>query len=711
MSDIRITVEKIEAIEPHPDADRLEIAKVLGTQVVVPRGQYHACQLVAYFPPDIMLPAKFSEALGVQKYLKTSLFNGERIPCKVAACRLRGVPSYGFMAETTYALGDDLTDVYGAQKYEAPDRPYRGRGGGTGEVWGGLDREPINFQKYTDIQNYWKYHKCIPEGMLVRVCEKIHGCVTSQTRIRMADGRSKHIRDIQPGESVVGVDKQGNLVPTKVIKVFQNGPTADWLKIKYSRNTCGHGNSVGTITCTPNHRFLINKKYIKAENLAVGSQVTVLRSDWILSHTQEQIILGKLLGDGSLSTTKVSARLDWGHTNKALTEWTARGLGNLSAGRRVTQISGYGSLMYRAGTHNSVFILNKFESFVYRGKKIVPEWVSEELTPLAIAFWYMDDGSLGHHSAQNDRAHFAVCGFTKKDCSVLIRGLRRFGIHAIYYVADGYSRLRLNTDDAERLFALIAPYIPVELQYKLPERYRGHSGWLPQPLGSKKTDLVLCEIESIEHITKSQQRWDLETETHNYLPSSIVTHNSNSRAALLKVDDEWRFFGGSHKTTRKKIDPEGRESVYWKPLEQYGVLSLLTDLCGEKNDVIIYGELFGPGVQDMDYGVVPGDIGWRCYDICVNGTFLDWPDLVVNCLSHGIQLVPILYVGPFSAGMVEEWTNGPTKFTPNCKFKGREGVVITPLVETTVHNLGRLILKSVSADYKYRKNSKDEGEL
>ena len=373
MSEVNITVERIVSIEVHPNADKLEIAKILGTQAIVPKGQYHAGQMIVFFPPDIMLPASVSSELGVQKYLKHSLFGGDKIACRVAACRLRGVPSYGFISPVPGPgiahVGDDLTEYYGAQKYEPPMHT-RYHGGGTGEVWGGLASPPLSFHHYTDIQNYWKYHKSIIEGTLVRITEKIHG--------------------------------------------------------------------------------------------------------------------------------------------------------------------------------------------------------------------------------------------------------------------------------------------------------------------------------------------------------------TNSRVALLKVDNEWGFYAGSHKTARKQIDPEGRESVYWCPLNLPGVMELLTDLCNVEeepvNDVILFGELFGPGVQDLDYGIAVGEIGWRCYDISINGRYIDYAELVVNCLSHGVQLVPVLYVGQFSAASVEELTNGPTTVvdstTVKSKFQGREGVVITPLKEVYSDYLGgRLILKSVSADYRDRKGAKDEGEI
>jgi hypothetical protein len=71
-------------------------------------------------------------------------------------------------------------------------------------------------------------------------------------------------------------------------------------------------------------------------------------------------------------------------------------------------------------------------------------------------------------------------------------------------------------------------------------------------------------------------------------------------------------------------------------------------------------------------------------------------------------LVPVLYVGPFDPALVEEWTNGPTtQAEVKSRFKGREGCVITPLTETYHPDLGRVVLKSVSADYLDRKGAKD----
>lgn len=513
MSDITITVERIEAIEPHSNADRLEIAKVAGTQCVVPKDKYHVGQFVVYFPPDVLIPADVSKSLGVDKYLKYAIFNGQKIACRVAACRLRGTPSYGFVTPiashgdwtwTDCRAGTDVTHRFRATKYEPPVRAYGGL----------LTREPANFHRYTDIQHYRKYHTAFAEGMPVRVTEKIHGCVTFKTTITMVDGSKRKIGLVQVGDTVLGV-RDGQVVPARVLNIFNNGRTDCWFKVTFERKMAGRGgNALGSVRCTPNHEFWspITCNYVRADQLRVGDSVSLLRTD--------------------------------------------------------------------------------------RKPLLVPQ----------------------------------------------------------------------------RVVAI--------------EAY---------------------------HTTKAD-RYDIETETHNYFANGVLTHNSNSRVGLLKVDDEWQFVGGSHATARKQIDPEGRPSLYWEPLQRADVLQMLTDLCNVNDvpahDVILFGELYGPGIQDLDYGIVAGSVGWRLFDISVDGTYLNWADVEEWCHDYGVETVPLLYKGPFSPDLVEQLTYGPTTVAAEVvsKFKGREGIVITPLHEQSCH-IGRLILKSVSADYLDRKGAQDDGDL
>lgn len=367
MSTIHVTIERIDSLEPHPNADRLEIAKLLGTQTVVPKGVFAVGDCVVFFPPDICLPPAVSAGLGVQKYLKHSLYQDEKVQCRVAATRLRGIPSYGFIIKAPEVLSDRATgtavdEVWAAWKYEPPQRP---------SMQGDVEADPPNFPRYTDIQHYYCNTHAFPAGLPVRVTEKIHG--------------------------------------------------------------------------------------------------------------------------------------------------------------------------------------------------------------------------------------------------------------------------------------------------------------------------------------------------------------TNCRFGLIKMGDHHEYLGGSHRHARKKVDANGRYSVYWEPLNVPGVEALLKHLASGGNgaeyvnDAILFGELFGPGIQDMTYGVPQGRVGFRVFDIMVNGRYLDWPDLHAVCAQHGVQVVPTLYVGPFDPARVQEWTNGPTLVVDanknKSKFKGREGCVIAACKEDYDDILGRVIAKSVSADYLDRKGAQDNGDL
>jgi RNA ligase (TIGR02306 family) len=183
-------------------------------------------------------------------------------------------------------------------------------------------------------------------------------------------------------------------------------------------------------------------------------------------------------------------------------------------------------------------------------------------------------------------------------------------------------------------------------------------------------------------------------------------HGTNSRVGLIREGDEWTFVAGSHRVQRKKPE-EGQRSIYWEPLEKENVLNLLSHLCDEQHNVVVFGEIFGPGVQDMDYGREGHD--YAVFDITVDGRYLDWHELDEVCSYYGVPTVPLLYHGPFSKEMLAQCTDGCSLVGyHNGSFKGREGCVVTPLKETYYAPTGgRLILKSLSADYLARKDGQD----
>lgn len=180
-------------------------------------------------------------------------------------------------------------------------------------------------------------------------------------------------------------------------------------------------------------------------------------------------------------------------------------------------------------------------------------------------------------------------------------------------------------------------------------------------------------------------------------------HGCNCRLALI----EGSFMAASHDVNRKEFNQKGIRSNFWNAFNDQ-IKNLLTELSGEDNkSVILFGEIYGPGIQDMHYGMSKPE--FVAFDISVDGSYLDYDTKVALFSKYGIPMVPYLYRGPFTWHSMEYYTTGETTICDSekaGKFAGREGIVITPVKERYNFDLGgsgRVIFKSISVDYLSRK--------
>lgn len=123
--------------------------------------------------------------------------------------------------------------------------------------------------------------------------------------------------------------------------------------------------------------------------------------------------------------------------------------------------------------------------------------------------------------------------------------------------------------------------------------------------------------------------------------------------------------------------------------------------------VLILGEVFGLGIQDLAYGQPAQAPQFRAFAIVRRPEdgqpeYLSDDELEAALGRLGIQRTPVLYRGPYSQEAVDLWTTGRETVSGRAVHL-REGVVITPAVERTTPEIGRLALKSVSEAYLTRK--------
>lgn len=87
-------------------------------------------------------------------------------------------------------------------------------------------------------------------------------CLSEHTFVRMADGSTKYIKDIVPGEYVLGADVKANTFPVKVVNLYDQGLQ------EVQDYTFGKGQTKyrATITATKNHKVLLNKRTSSKSN-------------------------------------------------------------------------------------------------------------------------------------------------------------------------------------------------------------------------------------------------------------------------------------------------------------------------------------------------------------------------------------------------------------------------------------------------------------
>lgn len=129
---------------------------------------------------------------------------------------------------------------------------------------------------------------------------------------------------------------------------------------------------------------------------------------------------------------------------------------------------------------------------------------------------------------------------------------------------------------------------------------------------------------------------------------------------------------------------------------------------GKPMPVYILAEIFGKGIQDLAYGRDADDL--RVFDVFIGepstGRYLDYDEKVFFCEEIiDVAMVPVLYHGPYSKEIADEYCEGMTEIQGGKGSCIREGIVITPAFEARHDEIGRVILKHVSEKYLLRRNA------
>ena len=193
-----------------------------------------------------------------------------------------------------------------------------------------------------------------------------------------------------------------------------------------------------------------------------------------LSKTENNILLGMILGDAHIRQLKKEARFEIGHSVKQkdyvfwkyekLKRWVIS-KPHLSRTYDSRYDKFYSKWRFRTKSHRAFTFLRKL--FYPNGKKIVPKNIKSILkSPLSLAVWYMDDGG-----RRNDcyGLFLNTLSFTEKENLLLSKVLKNnFSVNThIHWIQDGF-RLYVPSSDSAKFCKIVNPYILNSLKYKLP---------------------------------------------------------------------------------------------------------------------------------------------------------------------------------------------------------------------------------------------------
>lgn len=187
-STYKVPLTTILEINPHGNADKLEVATVYGFQVIVKKGQYTPGDMVIYIPIDSILPQWLEDRL----FPYTKNPDGVMVPPKiklhhhrVRQIRIRGLASQGMLIDLQ-DIKKDLVKMSGeltpekdysqwleVTKYEPPVAgPSSTQGKGKNR---NKDFEHPLFHKYNGLDNIKWFPTLFKEGEQVVIQEKLHG--------------------------------------------------------------------------------------------------------------------------------------------------------------------------------------------------------------------------------------------------------------------------------------------------------------------------------------------------------------------------------------------------------------------------------------------------------------------------------------------------------------------------------------------------------
>jgi phage recombination protein Bet len=371
----------------------------------------------------------------------------------------------------------------------------------------------------------------MPENMLGK-------CLPNKARIQTDRGSisiGKIVREKLPVKVRSLNEKTGEEEWRKVTNWFRNGSSKSWVSIKVPNGT----HAAVPIKLTGDHEILGLEGWVEASSVKKGNMVSV--ASRLIEGNQRQIIMGTLMGDGSLSgrhTPTSLPHLEITHSieQREYTKWISNALKSLSP--TLKDRMSFDGKKYHPSirmTTKSFPSLLVYRYYFYKGRtKIATPWALDQLDDLGVAVWIMDDGNISFDNrtiSKNISLRLYTCAFSLEEHREMLRFFKRkYGAIGKITRPEKNPYLSFGTHEAWKILEKIEKYIDFRSGGKkwvaptLPETFKMGSVFVP-----------VASVKRIKH-KEAIGAYDIEVEhNHNFMYNNVVVHNCAEAKALRKA--------------------------------------------------------------------------------------------------------------------------------------------------------------------------------
>ena len=384
---------------------------------------------------------------------------------------------------------------------------------------------------------------CIFTNQIREKVGVMFGCFHYDARVVLADGSTEKIGKIvnqrMPVEVMSMDPETGQITPRPVVDWYDNGETDEWLQFEVE---AGGGSGKRKFACTPNHVIFTPDGERQAWEIEEGDEVLVAVKEYALAEDQMKLIVGSLLGDGSIryaSAHNAAFRVGHGERQREYCEWKQAMLAPFAhnIGRTGNGI-GFDTIPMRqlATLRDAVYAAD--------GRKTVTSELLSQLDARAIAAWYCDDGTFSGNYKRwgHGKATICVASLSMEDRERVAQRCEELGMGRP--TLSGLNLL-FSGERTRKFQERIAPYVHPSLDYKLHPDLRGKFRWEAstthsdyraelqsrrslRPVGMRVLRKYRKPTPPAQHERPSnRRRYDLQVEgNHTYLVDHVVVHNS-----------------------------------------------------------------------------------------------------------------------------------------------------------------------------------------